>query len=379
LLRILKQNGRVEQNALKVYRDLLAINDLATCLNAARSLHELKSCLSLAFRHWMPQDSTYFCVPEGNTFRRSWLSGPDSLPHDGQQPLEYGHAGSVLKTGMPVWIADTASSREADASKRSARSIVVLPCSAMGKLVAALEVVSRRPNRFDKADYYLVSLVSTHVSCSLENILTREELSAANELLRQRDARLTELNRKLQQLAHTDDATGLFNKRRLIEQLEAEIARSRRYGDILSCLMLDIDHFKQINDTLGHQAGDEVLRQIGGLLRCSVRVTDLVARYGGEEFTILLPKTGHAGAWRAAEKLRHSVEAHTFVASQLDIRLTVSIGIASYTRFDNLDPHQVLLAADTALYRAKGEGRNRTCIIEDSDAPLDTVKILAGP
>jgi diguanylate cyclase (GGDEF)-like protein len=367
----------VQQHALKVYRDLLAINDLATCLNAARSLDELKSCLSTAFRYWMPQDSAYFCVPAGSGFRRSWLSGPDTFPHEVQR-IGYGHPGSVLKTGMPVWIADASGSLEPLGVKRPARSAVILPCRARGRVVAALEIVSRRPNRFDKADYYLVSLVSTHVSCSLDNILTREELSAANELLTQRDARLTDLNRKLQQLAHTDESTGLFNKRRLIEQLQAELARSRRYGDVLSCLMLDLDHFKQINDTFGHQAGDEVLRQVGGLLRCSVRVTDFVARYGGEEFTILLPKTGRSGAWRAAEKLRRSVEDHPFVAYQTDIRLTVSIGIASYTSFEDLDPHQVLLAADMALYRAKGEGRNRTCTIEDGREPVEDVKILAS-
>jgi diguanylate cyclase (GGDEF)-like protein len=250
----------------------------------------------------------------------------------------------------------------------------------MGKVAAVLEIVAGSADSFDKIDYHLACLVSAHLSSSLENILTRQELSLANEQLRVRDARLTQLNARLEALAHTDEATGLFNKRRLIEQLEAEITRSRRYGDLLSCLMLDLDYFKQINDTMGHQAGDDVLRQMGRLLRCSVRATDFVARYGGEEFTVILPKTGWTGAYHAAEHLRAAVGSHTFVSCHTEIHLTVSIGMACYTQFETLDAPQIILAADAALYRAKREGRNRVCLVgTDADREPDTVNILAIP
>jgi len=222
-------------------------------------------------------------------------------------------------------------------------------------------------------------LVAAHLSSSLENVLTRQELANANARLRDHDIRLMQLNLQLQQLAHTDDATGLFNKRRLFEQLQAEIARARRYGEILSCLMLDIDEFKQVNDTYGHQAGDEVLRQIGSLLRRSLRVTDFVARYGGEEFTVLLPRTDNSGAYRVAENLRRTMKAYEFILSSARVHLTVSIGIASCTKFDKLDAQQIILRADNALYRAKRSGRDRVCFSEDTESEHIIVKNLSNP
>ncbi len=375
-LKALRESVPTEERGLEVYRDLLAMNELATRMNVAEDLEELKRCLGDTFQNWLPEESVYICFRNGRSYRRWALSGSGDRDNYETFPLDQGYVGSVLKAGAPLWISDVTTARRGNpaGTPHGAASVIVLPCQAMGEVFAALHIESTRPKRFSKIDYHLACLVSAHLSSSLQNILTRQQLSAANEQLRQRDLRLTQLNQRLKEQANTDEATGLHNRRRLMEQLEAEVARCRRYGGTLSCLMLDLDFFKRVNDTLGHQAGDDALRQVAVLLRSRLRVTDFVARYGGEEFTILLPNTPASGAHRVAEHLRCSVADHTFVFPQMDVRLSVSIGIASYTAFDGLDAHQVILASDAALYRAKREGRNRVCF---ADSPEETVKILA--
>jgi diguanylate cyclase (GGDEF)-like protein len=366
LLEMLQQAVPTQGRAMEIYRRLLEIHALATMMNVANDLAQLRSCLSAAFMEWMPQECVRLCLIEGSNYRRLHLSGPDGSGEEGPLSLAEGVAGRVLRTGTPFQVTDL---RPPRGNGRSAklelglppRSMMVLPFSASDKIIGCLELISAVPRRFDELDYHLTSLVAAHLSSCLESIRTREELAQANASLRDRDRRLTQLNQRLAELAQTDEATGLFNKRRLFEQLEAEIARAKRYGEILSCLMLDIDHFKRINDSFGHEAGDRFLREVGSLLRRSVRVTDFVARYGGEEFTLILPRTDSKGAHSVAEHLRLDIKNHLFEFSGTQIPLTVSIGIASCTKFDNLDAHQIILSADTALYQAKHAGRDRVC------------------
>ncbi|MFP5354393.1 MAG: diguanylate cyclase [Gemmatimonadota bacterium] len=167
-------------------------------------------------------------------------------------------------------------------------------------------------------------------------------------------------NRRLELLARTDPLTAVLNRRALTERLVSELERVKRYESTVSLLLIDIDHFKRVNDTFGHLVGDDVLTDVGALLQSAVRAVDLVARYGGEEFVIALPETGLAGATVFAERIRELIEAHQFPhAGGSDLRLTASIGVASYPS-PGVDTVEDLLAtADQALYRAKAEGRNR--------------------
>jgi diguanylate cyclase (GGDEF)-like protein len=128
----------------------------------------------------------------------------------------------------------------------------------------------------------------------------------------------------------------------------------------MSLLLIDLDHFKQVNDTHGHLAGDDVLCEVAGLLLRVVRAVDIVARYGGEEFIVVLPETGAQGAEAFAERLRELIEAQPFVASRaVPIRLTTSIGVSTFPGFGVDSVEELLTNADQALYRAKSEGRNR--------------------
>lgn len=167
-------------------------------------------------------------------------------------------------------------------------------------------------------------------------------------------------NARLEQLAQTDPLTQLLNRRALSERISAEMERAIRYDSTLALLMIDIDHFKRVNDSYGHLVGDDVLRDVGQLLLETIRGSDIVARYGGEEFLLLLPETDDTGAEAFAERIRESVERRAFGDDGgLGLSLTVSIGIAVYPAARIESVEDLFARADAALYRAKADGRNR--------------------
>ena len=164
----------------------------------------------------------------------------------------------------------------------------------------------------------------------------------------------------IQDTANKDGLTGVYNKRYFQERLSAEIRRAERDGLGVSLFLLDIDDFKNYNDTNGHVAGDEVLKKMGQLLRGSIREDDVIARYGGEEFVILYPGASKALAYRLAQGLRRAVESHQFAGGEHQPlgAVTISGGVASYPQ-DARSEVELIRAADHALYQAKNAGRNR--------------------
>ena len=166
------------------------------------------------------------------------------------------------------------------------------------------------------------------------------------------------VSQELARQARTDSLTGLANRRRFFEVAEAELARAGRYRSNLAVLMVDIDHFKEVNDAYGHSTGDLVLRQLGALCLGLLREVDTVGRVGGEEFAILLPETDLAAGMEVAERLRAAVESHRVPREEgLPIAITVSIGVAASAPGKNLDT--LMSQSDSALYEAKRSGRNR--------------------
>jgi diguanylate cyclase (GGDEF)-like protein len=162
--------------------------------------------------------------------------------------------------------------------------------------------------------------------------------------------------------ADRDGLTHIYNRRTFDERLVHELKRRQRYGHNLALLMVDLDHFKSINDSYGHQAGDEVLRRVGRILQESLRSTDLAARYGGEEFAVLLPHTSEKDACRLAERIRSSIESEVFMQDGEQFRVTASIGVASVEAGSLDRDGDLVLKADQALYEAKRNGRNMTVI-----------------
>lgn len=189
-------------------------------------------------------------------------------------------------------------------------------------------------------------------------------VKASEVELRQRNTELQSMLHHVEALAITDPLTGLFNRRRFEDVLRREFAVTRRYGTPLCCLMLDIDHFKRINDLYGHDAGDKVLCGVANRFTRRLREVDLAARYGGEEFVILLPQTPKEGARIVAERMSEFIRRQDFEFEDGSTSVTASIGIADSRDIIDEDTKdnagaQLVKAADTALYLAKSRGRDQ--------------------
>jgi two-component system, cell cycle response regulator len=172
---------------------------------------------------------------------------------------------------------------------------------------------------------------------------------------------------ELQKLSVLDGLTLLHNHRYFQERLREEFRLAQRYDDALALILVDLDHFKEINDRFGHPVGDDVLRQVARVLQRSVRETDIVARYGGEEFAVLLPRTHLTGAITVAERIWKELGTLR-LGPDHSLQVTASLGVSGFPHRTVLSPDQLLLTADEALYRAKREGRNRVCL--HSPVPL---------
>ncbi len=212
---------------------------------------------------------------------------------------------------------------------------------------------------------YLTALGQVAFTRILRLRVTREalqvrerELMEANDALHRNLREIDELQEQLREQANRDPLTGLYNRRYLDSTLERELARCKRDGNPLALILIDIDHFKQVNDTYGHQAGDEILLRLAAMLAGMARAGDVACRYGGEEFLLLMPTMPMASARERAEALRIAFEALEVPFGASKLKATVSIGIAAYPG-QGTSADELIRSADTALYRAKNLGRNR--------------------
>jgi diguanylate cyclase (GGDEF)-like protein len=223
-------------------------------------------------------------------------------------------------------------------------------------------------------DLILKPLRFEEVDSRVRTMLKKREVFRA---LERANADLRLANQRMEALARLDEKTDLNNYRFFIERLTEQFKLVRRYGSNLTIVMFDLDHFKGVNDRHGHVVGDTVLKQFGQIMVRTARETDLVARYGGEEFAILLPHTSAAQGQRLAERVRKATEMCLFEGNgngdsgrsgaPTPVQVTVSAGVATYPINDRIvEPHDLIQAADLALYRAKDLGRNRTHVDERS-------------
>jgi diguanylate cyclase (GGDEF)-like protein len=239
---------------------------------------------------------------------------------------------------------------QADALLRTmgAARVLVLPLFVHNRVVGAMQLFGERDDCFSHEDVQLLWVLSL-VS---EGMLARDYS-----------------NESLLRTAFTDFLTGLKTRGYFEQQLDLEMARAGRRGTPLALLMIDIDHFKRLNDTHGHPAGDVILRDFAAIVTGELRQIDLAARYGGEEFILLLPETTQEGAMLVAQRLRHAVEEAKFRISSgeegtLSGNLTISLGIAIFPD-DAMRKSDLLEAADAALYEAKSRGRNTVVLYSE--------------
>ncbi|MGA7966232.1 MAG: sensor domain-containing diguanylate cyclase [Gammaproteobacteria bacterium] len=257
-------------------------------------------------------------------------------------------------------------------------SIIVVPIIYKAKPIGALSVQDYKPNAFNRHQLHLLEGFASQIAVAIVNIRLFDELEAKQLML---EARVSERTSKLMQTTHSltkaktqtellltqleresrsDSLTGIPNRRYLDEILPVEMERAKRYSHPLAIAMLDIDHFKLVNDSLGHAMGDQVLCTIAKTLTTELRNTDIVARYGGEEFVIVFPETTGSDSIATCEKLRTLIALYPWPRLARNLAVTVSFGVAALEHIEQTVP-QILASADRALYQAKKSGRNQVC------------------
>ncbi len=218
---------------------------------------------------------------------------------------------------------------------------VTIPLKIEKEIVGVLNINDGEQNSFDANDLSFIISLSEFISMSISNAVLYEQTK---------------------KLAVTDGLTGISNRPNMEKSLISEFERSKRYNIPLSVVLLDVDHFKDVNDTYGHQKGDEILVTVASLLKKVCRSNDIAARYGGEEFLMILPQSNAQGAFKIAERVREEMMKMDFTGNGSNFTVTTSCGIAEYNQnyMENID--QLISVADQALYQAKNGGRNKTII-----------------
>lgn len=260
----------------------------------------------------------------------------------------------ALKTGEVVLVQDVLTDPlyqavrtewEAEGMAVPTRSALALPFQLRGQQVGVFFLRTTAEDApLNQQDVQFADQVIKAAVASLEKAYDLETAMDGQEQMRH--------------LAETDPLTDTFNRRALGDKLVQEMERADRYQTVLTCLMVDIDNFKDVNDRHGHLAGDRVLRSLAGLLKREQRAVDVLARFGGEEFTLLLPETGPTGARIFAERIIRRVAAHDFGEQGRPVKITISIGVATYPDPKVSDAESFLHLADANMYKAKQGGRN---------------------
>jgi diguanylate cyclase (GGDEF)-like protein len=228
--------------------------------------------------------------------------------------------------------------------KATLKSHLTLPLTVEGEILGCISLNSDQPNAFDAQDLQFLSVIGYQMAATLKHF---QRFSS------------------IKNIAIYDTLTGLYNRRYFEEKLGVDAQKSFHGGTPLSLVMVDLDHFKKVNDTFGHTEGDQVLCKISSLLKNSVRKKDTVARYGGEEFILILPEAGLEESFVIAERIRGLVERTLFEVGQAKVNLTVSMGISHFPSHRAKSKEELIKMADRALYDAKRGGRNKVCIFTE--------------
>ena len=259
-----------------------------------------------------------------------------------------GIAGHVAKYGEKLIVPDVSADqrfakRIDQATQWETQSIICVPVKSKLRVQGVIQLVNVDLAHFGAEESFFLQALCDYAAIAIENARSVE---------------------KIQELTITDDCTGLYNARHLYKTLETEVYRSARFGYEFSVLFIDLDHFKQVNDTHGHLIGSKLLAEIGYLIKAQLRLIDFAFRYGGDEFVVLLPQTGKDSALVVARRLRDSLRASAFCKEEgLNLNVRASMGLATYPH-DAKTPHDIIRQADGMMYEVKNSTRDNIGIAQ---------------
>jgi diguanylate cyclase (GGDEF)-like protein len=327
--------------------ELAVLNEIGKALTSSLDIGEVMHLILAKVSELLKPRNWSLLLRDQQTgelyFKAAVGAGSEMLMHLRLQRGE-GIAGWVAEHNAPLIVDDvTADPRFAARFDKTSRfhtkSILCVPLAIKGRVLGVIELVNGEGDgSFSSEDLRILSTVAEFSAIAIEN--------AQNFA-------------KVQELTVLDDHTGLFNSRHLKRTLEQEIVRATRFGHPVSLVFFDLDYFKRVNDTYGHQAGSKVLAEVGRLLLGTLRSTDVPVRYGGDEFVVLLPETSKDQAMECAKRLRGEISRWKFLAEESygPLQITASLGVASFPD-DARAPEELLRRADDAMYRVKAERRD---------------------
>lgn len=331
---------QLERALLKRNKELGIINTLSSTFIASGDINSVFADLLEKVLIVSDFSLGWIVMKEGESFVLRNMSGVSlGLRHE----LEKGELNTlydnVVELTDPLYVLESGEMERIEVLKRE--GVVFFACIPLRvgpETIGILVLASRVEIKFNFDTAAVFSLIGNNISLIAEKV---------------------KLFQETQRLALTDGLTGLYNVRFFYDMLNKEIARSRRYHTLFSLILFDIDDFKIINDTHGHQAGDDVLRSVASILKTVSRETDSVVRYGGEEFILMLPSTPKHEAFTLADRIREKVEEFSYLGKET-VKITMSGGVATFPE-DAEDSKALLYAADMAMYEAKGKGKKQVC------------------
>jgi diguanylate cyclase (GGDEF)-like protein/PAS domain S-box-containing protein len=347
---------RMEEENERRSKQMAALHETGLELTAELNLNALLQSIAERALNLIGGKSCncYIYRPELDLIERVATAGEELVLGGKMRRRGEGVVGQVWATGAPLLINDYHSwpRRKREYDNFPNRALVSVPIHWGEEFLGVLNILAFAPHRFTEADRDMLSLFAMQAAIAIRN---------------------ARLYGKIEQLSVTDELTGLFNRRGFFQLGEREFERALRFSRPLAALMFDIDHFKIVNDTHGHPAGDQVLRALADCVRQNTRGIDVAGRYGGEEFALLLPEILQSEAIQIAERLHQSIADLSIPICQansdsppVDIHITVSTGIAAWSQ-DVQSLTGMLYRADHALYCAKNSGRNRVVVWEEKE------------
>ena len=323
---------------------LCALNTLAL-INSTLDLDDLLCIILRSIKQVMEVDASSVMLvdPEKGDLFFSQAEGGSQKIKEVRLQMGEGIAGHVAETAEPMIVNDVSSNkffakRVDKLTKFTTRSILAVPLKIKGKVTGVLEALNKNDGTdFSAEDLLIFTSYANQIAVAIENA-------------------------RLYKMAVYDGLTSIFDKTYFKIWAESEFARVCRYHTDLSLVMFDIDHFKNINDSYGHRAGDYILTELAKTVKEATRRADVFARFGGEEFIMALPETNISQSYMMAEKIRRIVQTHKFEFEGKSIAVTISLGVVSYDKTHEKSFDRLLQDADQALYESKSGGRNRTTV-----------------